>query len=688
MKRKMIGAAAAYMSGLFFASFFTFGSGLLFAVITVALLLLMSRKSGIKKSDIIMLVSFFVTALCVSTVYTTVKYDKAIAYHGTEGNFSGKIESVTYYDEEKASYILEGRINGEFRLKTVYFGEAYDVSLGDTISIENCTFTIPDSDYLFDSVGYYLSDRIFLNIEKAEGITFVSENNRKLQNFLLEYKEKTKSDFIIKTGEQNGGLFAGMVFGDKENITDSAKTSMYRTGIGHIMSVSGLHVSIVAAVLMTILKKLRINRYVSFVLMNLFIAAMVVMAESPVSAVRAAIMLNFIYAAGIFRRQNDTLNSLSCAVLIICIFNPYVIYSSGFILSVSGTFGIGVFAPYMTKNMKSDNLLESFIKSVVQMLCVSLCVMPVSIIYFDEVSLISPITNVLLIPLCTVVMLIGILYTATGGLISLLSVGGVFSDLVFWITNKLSRLEIAYFSCGSDKLFYISVICALFVMIAYFIFRSRKFTAIAIACAVTVFVFTSTIVSSLSREKFRIAVLGRGSDAVAVINYQGRAEAIDLSGHYKSAEYLRKYLTSSGINELSFLALTEDVQAQYSAYCETLGLVKTDNILVCGTYMPEESAFPFSQEGFKAKNNEYAISYSDGVLTVEYAECEVVIVPAKECESASADLTVAYGNITKNTEIIDDENMIYLDECEYSDSGINNFEIEIAKNGIITVRRL
>lgn len=684
----MIGAAAAYMSGLFFASFFTFGSGLLFAVISAALLLLISRKFSIKKSDIIMLVSVFTAALCVSSVYTSVKYDKAIAYHGAEGSFSGEIESVTYYDEEKASYILDGRINGEFKAKAVYFGEAYDVSLGDTINIENCTFTIPDSDYLFDSAGYYLSDRVFLSIEKADGITHTSENSRKLQNFLLDYKERVKSDFVIKAGEQNGGLLSGMVFGDKENITENAKTSMYRTGIGHIMSVSGLHVSIVAAVIMMILKRLRVNRYASFVLMNLFVAAMVIMAESPVSAIRAAIMLNFIYAAGLFRRQNDTLNSLSCAVLIICIFNPYVIYSSGFLLSVSGTFGIGVFAPYMTKSMKAGKLLESFIKSVVQMMCVSLCVLPVSIIYFDEVSLISPITNVLLIPLCSVVLLIGILYTATGGLISLLSIAGVVSDLVFWITDKLSRLEITYFSCGSDRLFYISLLCAFFVLLAYFIFKSRKFTAIAIACAVTVFIFTSTLVSSIMRQKFRIAVLGRGSNAVTVINYHGRAEAVDLSGHYKSAEYLRKYLASNSVNELSFLALTEDVQAQYSAYCETLGLVKTDNVLVCSTYMPEEFAIPFSQDGFTAENNEYAVSYSDGVLTVGYAGSEIVIIPAKKSEIVSADLTVVYGNITKKTEIIDNENVFYLDESEYSNSGINNFEIEIDNNGSITVRRL
>lgn len=684
----MIGAAAAYMSGLFFASFFTFGSGLLLTAAIAVVLFIAARKLGITKGDVIMLSAVFTAAFCISSIYTSQRYDKAVSYDGSTGSFSGEIVSVDYYDQEMASYILEGRINGSFKAKAVYFGDAYEASLGDTLSIESCSFTIPESDYLFDSAGYYKSDGVFLSIEKADGVTLTVNGSRKLINLLLDYKNKIKSDFIIMTGERSGGLLAGMVFGDRENITDSVKTSMYRTGIGHIMAVSGLHVSVIAAVIMLILRKLRVGRYAAFALMNLFVAAMIIMAESPVSALRAAIMLDFMYAAELFRRQNDTLNSLSCAVLIICIFNPYVIYSSGFLLSVSGTFGIGVFAPYMTKNISGDTLIASFFKSVLQMLCVSLCVMPLSILFFDEASLISPLTNVLLVPLCIGIMLIGILYTASGGIISLLSIAGVLADFVFLITDKLSRLEIVYFSCGIDRLFYISMICSGFVLLTYMIFRSRRNTAIAIACAVTVFIFSSTLMSSIQKNKFRIAVLGSGTNAVVVVNYSGRAEAVDLSGHYKSADYLRKYLTANGISELSYLALTEDVHSQYSAYYETLGLVETENLLVLGENKPDESAVLFTSEGFTADNDVYTLSYSEDVLSVEYCGIKVSILPVRKSGDSASDLSVVYGNFTKNTEIIADESTIYLDESEYENTGLNNFEIEIAENGEITLRRL
>lgn len=691
MKRKMTGAAAAYMSGLFFASFFKFGFVLFLAALLAVVLISTAKRLGITKGDIAMIGVFFTAAACVYSVYTDRVYGRTLTYAETSGCFCGEIISADYYDEELASYVLDGSINGEFNIKAVYFGDAVDASIGDSLSIASCTFSVPDSDYLFDSASYNMADGIFLSIENAEGVTLSVNNSRRVKNLLIDYKERIKSEFVIKTGEQCGGFLAGMVFGDKDNISDSTKTSMYRSGIGHVMAVSGLHVSIIAALLMFILKQMRINRYLSFLLMNLAAAVIILMAEAPVSALRAAIMIDFIYSAELLRRQSDTLNSLACAVLLLCISNPYVIHSCGFMLSVSGTFGIGVFAPYLTKNIGSSGILSGLFKSILQMMCVSVCIMPVSVIYFYEVSLISPITNVLLIPLCTVVLVIGIIYTFTGGAVSLLSLASLMIKLILFAADRLSRNGLTYLSCGDNKLIYIAIICSVFVMFGYLLFKSRRLTAFAAAAAFTVFVFSTSLTQRIKKDKFTIAVLGRGTNTVVAVQYKGRADVIDLSGHYRSPDYLDKYLIANGISKVSFLALTNDVQAQYSAYCYALELVDIENLLVYGGTKPSEECVLFSSEGFTAQNSEYTITYSDRVLTVEYADIKTEFLPAAMYTDSSADLSVAYGNITKSTVIDIYGRTLYLDESEsVTDdySGINNFEIEISEDGRITLRRL
>lgn len=692
MKRKMIGAAAAYMSGLFFASFFSFGSGIIIILIVTTLIFILSKRIGITSFDVIMLSVFSIAAMCVFTIYTVVQYDKAVSYDGIEGSFSGNIVSVDYYNDNKALYILDGSLNGLSNKKYLYFGEAYNVSKGDTFKIDKCKLVIPESDYLYNSKEYYKSEQVFMEIVNAEQVSYTKNNHNILTNMLHEYKEQVKSDFIIRTGKENGGLIAGMVFGDKENISDSTKISVYRSGIGHIMAVSGLHVSAVAAVLMFILKKIKVNKYLSFLLMNVMIIMMIIMADSPVSAIRAAIMLNFIYSSCLLRRQNDTFNSLFCAVLIICIFNPYVIYSSGFLLSVSGTFGIGVFAPYMTKNLKADTILKGIFKLFIQMICVSLSILPLSILYFDEVSLISPITNVFIIPLCMIVLFIGILYTFTGGLISLLSVAGIISELIIYITKKLSGLEMSYISCGGNKLFYISVTCTMFVIVTYFLFKNRKLISIAIASSIVVFILSSAVLTYIQRDKFRIAVLGRENNALTVINYRGKAEAIDLSGHYKSSEYLNKYLMENGINELSYLALTSNIQSQYASYISSLEHIKLKNILVNSENKPDENIASFSDDGFTAENNKHKLLYTNGSLCIEFAGKRIEIIPVKKYNGDNNnDVVIAYGNITKNVIIDMNDKNVYLDEIpdeEYKYSGINNFEIIIDDNGKIKIRRL
>lgn len=688
----MIGAAAAYMSGLFFASFFTEGSDFLLLAGLFPVFFIIAKLVKLPAGDSLLLALFFGAACCAGGFYDHFVYGRITAYDGVTGSFTGTISDVQFYDGDKASYTLEGEINGVRQAKITFYGDASDVSFGDMMTLENCEFRIPEGDYLFDTGSYYRSRNIFLEAVNADIASVEHSDAKQLKRAVIEYRDRIISEFNIKMGETEGSFLAGIVFGETSGMNDSGKTLIYRCGIGHILAVSGLHVSIAAALLMFVLSKLRVNKFVSFGLMNIFIALMIIMVRSPVSVIRAAVMVEFIYSARLFRRQNDTFNSLAAAVLIICAVNPCSVYDRGFMLSVAGTFGLGVFAPYMTGNMKSDTVLHKLLKSFAAMLCVSLTVMPLSILYFDETSVISPITNVLLIPLCIAAMIMGMLYAVTGGIVSLLTPCKALIDVILFITDKLGRLDFTYFSCGSRKLFTISLLGAVLVILTAAITKRRKFIALSLAGAVTVFIFSSSIYGRTERSKFRVAVLGRGSNAAVAVTYKGKTDVIDLSGHYKSAEYVRKYLLSNGISCIDSLALTVNVQSQYASYAEALELSDIENLLVSGDSAPYDPRIVFfGDSGFTMVGNEYSLEYSESVLKISYNGAETWFLPADEELPDSPDMTVFYGNTGKNTPVTDGR-CIYLDELEnalYPYSGMNNFEIIIsAGSGGFTIRRL
>ena len=284
------------------------------------------------------------------------------------------------YSGGNSLYIIEGKANDSVDIRATFYSETLEAGYGDEIVIGSCDFSKQKSDYLFDTEKYYKSNGIFLTVNQADNIDIVHSEKKTFKRIIGNYRERIISDFHIALGKDSGDLLSGMVFGEKRGMDQNVKTSVYRCGIGHILAVSGLHVSVFILILMTVLKCIGINKYISFVLMEALLIFITAMANYPISAIRAGIMMNFLYAAGLFRRQNDTFNSLAGAVLLICITEPYVIYDTGFILSVAGTFGIGVFAPYMTKNMPIETTPQKIICKIALMLCTMLCVFPLSLL--------------------------------------------------------------------------------------------------------------------------------------------------------------------------------------------------------------------------------------------------------------------------------------------------------------------
>lgn len=681
----MIGVTAGYLSGLFFASFFTDLRHLLIPAGIFLVFVLVGKQKGLSANDFAVVAVSFALSFMSGEIYTHSVYNNIVSYDGTEGNFSGVVEDYDCYDKDKARYILKGKINGECKAKVSFYSDNLDVHYGDTVNIGSCTFKKMSGDYLFDSESYYKSDRIFLTAENADNIVTENNNFRKIRNFLMNHRENIISDFRIVLGDDCGGFLAGMVFGEKSTLDGSVKTSLYRMGTGHVMAVSGLHISVMAMFVMIILSFLKVNKFLSFGLVNIFMAFMVTMANYPVSAIRALIMIDIAFSAKLFLRENDTFNSLAIAVLLICLENPYVIYSSGFLLSVSGTFGIGAFAPYMVKKLPDVTAYDRIIRLFVTMLCTSLAVLPVSMIYFDEISLISPITNIFVVPMCSFCMVLGMVYNVTGFTPVLWSAGGIIKIILF-VAEKVSELKFTYISCGNDVAVKIALICAVVVVMVKIATENRKYTAVSIALSVFVTACGSALYNNMNRDIFTVAVLGKGSNASVVVSYKSRNYVVDLNNNYKNPQYVGKYLSENGIRNVDCIFLADDIYSLYSSYSSELESTDIEKWFITGNTVPcKDGNFTFFDEnGCQIENSDYKIRYDGEILEITFGESEMCFVSAKDSVSKNNGLTVFYGNIPKNSEMICDGKSIYLDEKEavsYQYAGMNNFKTEMSADG-------
>ncbi len=662
----MIGAAAAYVSGLFFASFFFDAMGVIAVLCIAVLVLLYGKMKSFKAADYIILCLFFIGAVTVNRCYTHFIYDRITAYAGTEGSFSGQVIDISEYDGNYASYTLKGSINDKQKARVNIFTTTLDADFGDIVEIESCVFVLPESDYVFDGITYNKSRHVYLEAEKISGISVTKQENALIRRNLKFVRDEMTSRMLINMAGDTGGILSGMVFGGSEYISERSENALYGLGIGHILSVSGLHVSAIGAVIMAFLKRLRVNKFIWFATLNIVLFFMIGIADYPISAVRAALMLDIFYLAEIFGEQNDSLNSIAIAALLISFTDCYILYSTGFILSFCGTFGIAVFAPYMAKNIASDKWWSNGVKSAVTAICVSLAVMPASIYFFNEVSLISPLANIILLPACTGAMICGFAFVITGGVFTFLLVPAeLLITAVTSISEWISGSDLFTIPRFDDRLPLLFVLGAMVTAGAYLFCNSRKTVNLTLATVTAAVIICSCTAEIITSQHLHIAVLGDDKSAAVVISQGGEVIVVDLCG--KNEDYVENYLTQRGMKNNFRLLLTDDINRGEAVYSESSHLEPME------IYTCVEDSVSFS-------NSCYTADYSGGVLTVTLPEYVIAFTNAKNIEQVSADMCIVYGNVKNSDNITWNSYIINRDG--------NNFEITDYKSGHFKIRSL
>lgn len=643
------------------------------------LAVLYGRRRGFKTVDYTVIGGFFAFGVFMNLFYSYAVFIPAQLYNGQTDSYVGEVEDADIYDGDRVAYTLYGRSGSGRLMRIRLFTSDIGADLGDTVCIGECTFVKPESDFLFDAETVYKSRHIALDASKVKDITVQHRDGFMFRRLRRDYRESMVAEFRTVMGDDCGAFLTGMIFGEKRYLDGNTRSALYRTGIGHVLAVSGLHVSIIAGLIMLLLNRLRVNRFLSFAVVNVLILLLIALADYPISALRAAIMLDIMYSARLFRRQSDPLNSIAVAVLILSIADPYCVYNSGFMLSIAGTAGIAVFAPYMTKEMERETAVQRLMTALVTSICTTMSVFPLCMYYFDETSLISPFANILLLPMCTAAMVLGLLHLLTFGLLPVLPISAGIIKLILLISDGIASVPIFHTSDDMGLLSGLLLISAGVIIGVHLFRRDRHLLAVMTVCAVALFSVTSSAAGIVRRRAFRAAVLGSGSSAAVVITHGGHTDIVDLSGHYRSAEYVRRYLTVNGISAADTVMLTKNVQSCYSAYEKELGLFPSYTSIVTGSTKVYCGDAQTAEEPLTFESGGCELAYSDGELFVSYSGMEMSFRPTP----GSGGVTVYYGRHASGVP----ERGLSDDKDDELLTG-NSFEISCSRGGDYKIRRL
>ncbi len=262
--------------------------------------------------------------------------------------------------------------------------------------------------------GYGIDGKLF-----ADSVTVTDSRCDWFRCILDSFRQQAAERLFALMREDDAGMLCAMLLGEKAYLPEEEKEMYQRTGIGHMLVISGLHISLLAAGLFYFLRSYVMPMKGAVVVTAAFLFLYGQFTGFQVAAVRAILMTSCSLFARYTGRSYDPLSALSLSGILTILWEPAQLFQCGFILSYTAIGGILLFAPVLEKSRKKGGIWQSFLFSA----SVFVVTMPVMLWFYYEICPYSVLANVLVLPFLSLLVGVG----AAGCMLSFLwPSGGAF----------------------------------------------------------------------------------------------------------------------------------------------------------------------------------------------------------------------------------------------------------------------
>lgn len=473
-----------------------------------------------------------------------------------------------------------------FALQLQLSGFDYDLRPGDRISTIAHCHSIDDQVDRFSlnrrAKGYYLT-------AKAYGTVQISRPERPPLRYAPALLSQWLRDQIQSLYPADcAPLFTALLTGWQTDLRPETRSDLSRSGLAHVVSVSGMHISFLAGAFAVLIR----SRNKKSILLQLglifFFAAMT---GSSAGALRAAILCASTLLAPLFGRRSHNLTALFGALFFLLLQNPFAIASISLQLSFAATLGIYLIGQALNAAMQArlPHRFSRIVKPPCSLLSISLgasvFTLPLSALYFSQTSLIAPLANLLCEPLICLTFLGGILSVCFVALVPpvaaliaflsalpaklFLSAAHGFATIPF----AAMAVEVVYF-----KLFFVFLYAVLLLSI-YFWWRGQRRLLLPLCSCVCAFCTAALLhAQSLNSSPLTLTALDVGQGQSLLLSSGSYRALIDCGGTRQAGAVAANTLAAQGRNTLDLLILTHEHADHSNGLAELLSRVRVARI--------------------------------------------------------------------------------------------------------------
>ena len=594
--------------------------------------------------------------LLTLTIIYTITVKKSSIYNISDTSFQGIV-----YKIKKSSGKTTIYIKGREKLVINYYEELEEsIGLGDEIlAIGNLKVqsnnTIPNQ---FNYRKYLYYNEIYYTLTAKE-ISKVANNT----NIIYYIKDKIAKR-ISKITYANKYLKI-FILGDTSELPEEISKSYQQNGVSHLFSISGMHISLFATIILYFLKRISYNNYYNYSIVILFLIFYSLLVGSSPSVIRSLIMYILFSLNKLFNLKIKSLDIMCLVLIIMLLINPYYIYNISFQYSYLISFSLVLFS-YKLKSIK-NKLTKSLYISLISFL-VSF---PICIYNFYQANFFSIILNIILIPFVSIIVFPLSLICFVIPKLS------IFLNIVISIMQSLSLIIYKYkigIIIFSKPSIYIMVLYYLFIYL--FLYNKRN---IYIFIILIIHKFSPYINSNLEVTYLDV---GQGDSTFIKFPHNQSNILIDTGGLVNSDYHVAinktiPYLKSKGITKIDYLILTH---GDYDHMGEAINLInnfKVSNVIFnCGNYNNLE------KELILALNNK-KINYASCIKKLNVSRSSLYFLNTHEYNNENDDSNVIYfeyyykflfmgdAGIKKEKNIIEKYNLNNIDFIKIGHHGSN-----------------
>lgn len=220
---------------------------------------------------------------------------------------------------------------------------------------------------------------------------------------LFSLRQKAVGQLFDVMDEEDAGILCAMLLGEKAYLPEEEKVLYQKTGIGHMLAISGLHISLLGAGLFFFLRKYVLPMRAAVLVTVFFLFIYGEFTGFPVATTRAVLMMCCLLFARYTGRSYDSLSALSFSGILTLVEQPSQLFQCGFLLSYAAMAGILLFAPVLEKMDRAGAVKKAVLSGV----SVFITTMPVMLWFYYEICPYSVLANLIVLPFLSLLIGVG-----------------------------------------------------------------------------------------------------------------------------------------------------------------------------------------------------------------------------------------------------------------------------------------